>query len=35
MSNKSPVTTGIRDAAKKKRFETLNKVLDALNIMAE
>lgn len=35
MSNKSPDTTGIKKAAKKKREETLNKVLDALKIMQE
>lgn len=35
MSNKSPDTTGIKNAAKKKREETLNKVLDALKIMQE
>jgi hypothetical protein len=35
MSNKSPNTTGIKNAAKKKREETLNKVFDALKIMQE
>lgn len=35
MSNKSPDTTGIKAAAKKKSDETLTKVLDALKIMEE
>lgn len=35
MSNKSPDTTGINDAAKKKSEKTLTKVLDALRIMEE
>lgn len=33
MSNKSPDTTGIKAAAKKKSEETLNKVLEALEVM--
>ena len=35
MSNQSPDTSGIRNAARKKSEETLNKVLDALKIMEE
>jgi hypothetical protein len=35
MSNQSPDTSGIRNAARKKREETLNKVLEALKIMEE
>lgn len=35
MSNQSPDTSGIRNAAKKKSEETLNKVLEALKIMEE
>jgi len=35
MSNKSPDTNGIRNAAKKKREDTQNKVLEALKIMQE
>jgi hypothetical protein len=35
MSNKSPNTTGIKAAAKKKSDETFIKVLDALKVMEE
>jgi hypothetical protein len=35
MSNKSPDTSGIKDAAKKKSDETLTKVLEALKVMEE
>ena len=35
MSNKTPDTTGIKAAAKKKSDKTLTKVLDALKIMEE
>jgi hypothetical protein len=35
MSNQSPDTSGIRNAAKKKSEDTLSKVLEALKIMEE
>lgn len=35
MSNKAPITTGLREAAKKKSEETRKKVIDALKLMEE